>query len=450
MTQTVLPSATEIEASVLSACISYPESLADAADELSVDDFYLSKHQALWKAISNMAFFKEPVDAVTLAQKLNDLGTFEQAGGAAYLVEIIDSIPGSTNIEHHIKVIKEKRAMRQVVEVSNAGMKRAMGNDPAEETLEAFHKMALGIEIDSTSKDLKTMEDLVMEHADFIEEMSSSGRRMIGERTGYPGLDKKLNGHQKGDLIILAARPSMGKTALAVNIAKASAKYGIPTGVFSLEMPARQLMDRMIADVANIDSMRFYGGQFTQEEHQRIAEAQGKIWKLPLWIDDKGGLKIEQLKARARKYKKRMGLRVLLIDYLQLIFSNTQYDNRNNELGYITGGLKALAKDLDITVVVLSQLNRECEKRPNPNKRPRLSDLRDSGNIEQDADIVEFIYRPEVYGDDTGKYEGHTELIISKNRKGQTGTIDLKFEPEFTRFKEISHNYNNSNIPLGN
>jgi replicative DNA helicase len=445
-----LPNATEIEASVLAACIINPaEAVTDVIDEISERDFYLGKHKAVWKAIQKLAFFKNPIDLTTIAQTLMDAGQLADAGGVGYLSDLVNKVPASTDVSYHIQTIKEKRALRESIEMCNAVQKRCFGNEPAVETIETMHRMALDIEIDSGSDDLKTMQDLILEQTDFMQMMIETGRGMIGCRTGYPGVDIILNGHQKGDLIILAARPGMGKTALAINMAKFQASSGIKVGIFSVEMPARQLLDRMIADVAEVDSTRFYGGKFSQEEMNIITEAQGKIWELPLWVDDKGGIKIEELRARAKKYKKLKGLRVLYIDYLQLLFSNQRFDSRNNELGYITSGLKALAKELDITIVCLSQLNRECEKRPNPGKRPKLSDLRDSGNIEQDADIVQFIYRGSEYDDDTIKSDNHTELNTAKNRKGRCGITDLKWEAQYTRFRELTVHYDSNDSPLG-
>lgn len=445
-----MPSATEVEESVLAACIINPaEAVTDIIDEISERDFYLGKHKAIWKAIRTLAFFKNPIDLTTIAQTLMDTGQIENAGGVSYLTGLVNNVPASTDISYHIQTIKEKRALRESIEMCNAIQKRCFGSEPATETIETMHRMALNIEIDSGSDDLKTMQDLILEQTDFMQMMIETGRGMIGCRTGYPGIDIMLNGHQKGDLVILAARPGMGKTALAVNMAKFQALAEIDVGIFSVEMPARQLLDRMISDVAEIDSTRFYGGKFSQEEMNIITEAQGKIWELPLWIDDKGGIKIEELRARAKKYKKLKGLRVLYIDYLQLIYSNQKFDSRNNELGYITSSLKALAKELDITIVCLSQLNRECEKRPNPNKRPKLSDLRDSGNIEQDADIVQFVYRGGEYNDDTIKSDNHSEIITAKNRKGRCGVTDMIWEAAYTRFREMTVHYDVSNSPLG-
>jgi len=445
-----MPNATEIEASVLAACIINPtSSINDIIDDITTDDFYLGKHKAVWTAIKTLAFFKNPVDLTTIAQTLMDTGQLEDAGGISYLSGLVDSTPASTDVSYHVQIIKEKRALRDSIEMCNAVQKRCFGNEPAQETIEIMHKMSLDIEIDSGSSTLRTMKDLAIEHADFVEHMMKSDRGMIGCRTGYPGLDIMLNGHQKGDLIILAARPGMGKTSLAVNHAKIQATMGIKVGIFSLEMPGRQLFDRMVSDVANIDSSRFYRGKFKQDELEVIADAEGKLWNLPIWIDDKGGITIEEICSASKKHKKREGLRVLYIDYLQLIYAKGRFDSRNNELGYITSRLKALAKDLDITVVCLSQLNRECEKRPNPHKRPKLSDLRDSGNIEQDADVVEFIYLGSAYGDETYKDPSRADLIIKKNRKGQVGTVALIWEPEYTRFKEMTVHYDMSNSPLG-
>jgi replicative DNA helicase len=442
------PSAVEIEESLIAACLLHPASIADIADELSPEDFYSSRNMVIWKAIKALNFFKEPIELVTVAQQLRDSGDLEKVGGASYLAGIIDKAPASTDIEYHARKIKEKRALRQSIEIANAVIKRATGDDPADETIRYMHDECNKIEIEASSKDLKTMNELAEESADKISILQENSDALIGVQSGFHGFDGLTNGMQKSDLIILAARPSMGKTSIGVNIAKHQASNDIPVAIFSLEQPSRQLFDRMLADMTNIDSMRFHRGRFKAEELAIINNAQSKLWQLPIYIDDKGSLTVDEICARARRYKKRHGIRVFYIDHLQLTYAGRDFKrSRNDELGYITSRLKGLAKDLDVTVVCLSQLNRQLESRPNPHKRPRLSDLRDSGNIEQDADIVSFIYRPEVYGDkDSMKWDGFTELIIAKHRNGPTGTVELTWQKQFTRFRESTTTYGDNPI----
>jgi replicative DNA helicase len=442
------PSAVDIESSLLAGCLVNPVSLTDIVDELHPDDFYLSKHQLIWKAIKTLSFFKEPVELVTVAQSLNDSGKLDAAGGASYLAKLTNNIPLSTDMEYHARIIKEKRALRKSIEVANAIIKRAYSDDPAVDTVDYMHQECNSIEVESTSKDLKGMDELAEESADQIDTLQTNPEKLIGVHSGFHGIDDKTNGNQKGDLIIIAARPSMGKTSMAINMAKTQASKGVPVAVFSLEQPARQLFNRMLSDVTNIDSTRFHKGRFTDNEIKIITAAQGRLWQLPIYIDDKGSLTIHEICARARRYKKRHDVQVIYLDHLQLTYAGTDFRrSRNDELGYITSRLKGLAKDLDVTVVCLSQLNRQLENRPNPHKRPRLSDLRDSGNIEQDADIVEFIYRPEVYGDkDSEKWPGFTELILAKHRNGPTGVVELTWEKEFTRFRETTTYYGDQPI----
>ncbi len=446
-----LPHATEIEASVLAACLIHPmDAIPECLDDLVEKDFYTSKHQVIWKAIHELAFFKEPVELMTVAQKLSDTGMLETAGGAVYLSSMINSVPMSTTISYHIRIIKEKRALRDSIEACNAILKRAFSDNPAAETIEKFHTMANAIEIDSTETDLKTMPALTMEHADTVDALQDSKGALTGSRSGFHALDNLTNGFQKGDLIILSARPSMGKTALAVNMGKAQAEFGIQSGFFSLEQPGRQLYNRMVADVCDIDANRFNRGGFDEGELKLINDAQNGLYDLPLWIDDKGSLSIEEICSRARRYKQRKGLRILYVDHLQLVYSNQHFNSRNDELGYITSRLKGLAKDLDITVVCLSQLNRSLENRPNPHKRPRLSDLRDSGNIEQDADIVIFIYRPEKYGDDDSvKWPGYACVYLGKNRNGPIGECHFVWEVVYTRFREVDMIHDQNQYPIG-
>jgi replicative DNA helicase len=442
------PNAVEIEASLIAACLLHPAVITDIADELSPDDFYSSRHMVIWKAIKALNFFKEPVELVTVAQQLRDSGDLEKVGGASFLSSLIDKAPASTDVEYHARKVKEKRALRQSIEIANAVIKRATSDDPAEETIQYMHDECNRIEIEASGKDLKTMSELAEESADQIALLQENNNALVGTRSGFHGLDSLTNGNQKGDLIIIAARPSMGKTSIAVNMAKFQAGIGIPVGVISLEQPSRQLFNRMLADMTNIDSTRFHKGRFKTEELAAINNAQSELWQLPIYIDDKGSLTVDEICARARRYKKRYGIQVLYVDHLQLTYAGRDFRrSRNDELGYITSRLKGLAKDLDITVICLSQLNRQLENRPNPHKRPRLSDLRDSGNIEQDADIVGFIYRPEVYGDkDSMKWDGFTEFIIAKHRNGPTGTVELTWQKQFTRFRESTTTYGDNPI----
>lgn len=444
----VMPNAVEIEESLIAGCLVNPAIITDIADDLGVEDFYNGRNQVVWEAIKALNFFKEPVELVTVANELTSNGKMEIAGGAVNLARYLDNVPISTDLEYHVRVLKEKRALRDSITLANAILKRAFSNDPAIDTVEYMHSECTKIEIDSTTRDMKNMQELSMESADRIDLLQTNKDALIGVKTGYAHLDRLTNGNQKGDLIILAARPSMGKTSLGINMAKAQAVDGIPVCIFSLEQPARQLYDRMLADMTDIDSMRFHRGRFTEKELQVINNAQGSLYSLPMHIDDKGSITIEEICARARRYKKRYGIKIIYLDHLQLCYVGNNFNrSRNDEMGYITSRLKGLAKDLDVTVICLSQLNRNLESRPNPHKRPRLSDLRDSGNIEQDADIVQFIYRPEVYGDkDSEKWPGFTELILAKHRNGPTGTVELLWQKEYTRFREVTTTYGDQPI----
>jgi len=419
-------------------------------DELVVEDFYTSKNQQVFSTIKELHFFKEPIELGTVARKIMDAGKIEVIGGVSALSNMIDNAPMSQDLSYHLKVIKEKRALRQAIEVSNAVLKRALSDEPATETIEFFHKHANKIEIESTSGDFKTMQEMAEQNAEQVEEVMANRGVLRGAPTGYPDMDKLTNGMQAGNLIVIAARPSMGKTALAMNIAKHQAKKGVPVGIFSLEQPANELFNRMAADEASIDTMSFQTGNFSADELKTLNFVQGKLWELPLWVDDSGFVTIEEICSRTRRYARRNQLRVLYIDHLQLIYSTAKFQSRNDMLGYVTSRLKGLAKELNITVVLLSQLNRQLENRTNPDKRPRLSDLRDSGNIEQDSDIVMFIYRPGAYKDlDSEKWPGHSHLIFGKNRNGPTGTIDVTWEKQYTRFRSAELRYGTDEFPLG-
>jgi len=446
------PQATEIEASLLAACLINPtETVPDCADELQEIDFYNSRHKAIWKSIKALTFIKSPIDLVTVAQYLSDNGLMDQVGGAGFLSTLIDESPMSTDLSYHIKILKEKRALRQAIELCNAITKRCLDrNRSAVETVEKLQADAVGISIDDYAGDLKGMGELSEESSDDIAMLMENENHLVGVKTGFSGLDNITHGFQFGDLVIISARPSMGKTAIATNMARRQAKFGIPVGVYSLEQPAKQLYNRMLACETGIDSMEFLKGRFNDPDLQKISDAHSRLWELPMWIDDKGGLTVEEICARARKYKKREDFKIIYIDHLQLVYSRRRFDSRNNELGYITNMLKSLAKDLNIVVVALSQLNRALENRPNPQKRPKLSDLRDSGNIEQDSDIVLFIYRPEVYEDNESmKWPGYTDFYFGKHRNGPLGGIDLSFDKHTTEFREIDTRYDEGQGPIG-
>ena len=437
------PAAENIEQSVLAGCIIRPgDFMPQTFDDLTGDDFYLLRHQTIWDSLKRMWFLKLPIELPTLAQHLMDAGEMDKVS-VSYLSMLINEVPASVDISHHVNILKEKRALRQSIEYCNAIIKRAMSNEPALETVDRFVEYATGIQIDNVSNDLKNMDSLTHEMTDLIDAVQSGNGALIGIDTGFVGWNKMTHGFQRSDLCIIAARPSMGKTSLGLNMLKRQAKKHIRPAMFSLEMPARQLYMRMLADESEIDSMRFFKGGFSVEELDIITDAQALIYDLPILIDDKAGITVEELCSRARKYKAKHSIDIIYIDHLQLVDTKRNfYGNRNNQLGYITIKLKTLAKDLDIPIVCFSQLNRNLENRPNPNKRPRLSDLRDSGNIEQDADLIGFIYRPEVYGDTASiKWPGYTDVYLGKNRNGPCGSMELSWNAMITRFYEVDPRY---------
>jgi replicative DNA helicase len=445
-----IPYAQDMEDSVLAAClVRTDDTLPLVLDELSSEDFYTSKNQCIFRTIKQLRFFKEPVELITLARKLTDNGDLAMAGGMEGLSRLVDTVPVSTDISFHIKNLKEKRALREAIAGCTNILNKAYDTKDPEALIAEMHQTLLPIEITADSKDLQDMHALIEDQSDRVEFLRQHRGSLVGPTFGWHGVDHHTNGCRAGNLNILAARPSMGKTAMAINMARLQLLRGIPIGIFSLEMPAGDLMDRMVCDDLGLDTMLFSKGNFSDNDLRTIVLAQQKLWELPLWIHDSGSLTVEQICSISRKEHRKNPVKVIYVDHLQLVRSKQRHNTRNDELGYITGSLKSLAKELKCTVICLSQLNRQLEQRPNPHKQPRLSDLRDSGNIEQDADIIFFIYRPGEYHDqDTEEWPGMSLLNIAKNRNGPTGSVKLTWEKESARFRESDTVYGDTQTPL--
>ena len=437
MSNNIPPNSIELEESVIASILLYSGESNIALDTLEPEDFYKTAHKNIFRSIKLLYDSKVEIDLVSIVEIMKDQGILEESGGASYISKLMDNVPASGNIEYHCRKLKQKAALRRTIEICNAVAKRCFDDqsDPIE-TIDFFQQQANKISVDDTHENMAELRDLVLDAGPELDELYKNKGKVSGVPTGFGLFDYLTAGLQDTDLFVLAARPSMGKTALALNIIRSAAIHDIPSAIFSLEMGKRQLRNRIISGEANINTQKFRTGEFYRDDFDRIQAANKKIYKWPVIIDDTSGLSIMEMRRRARKYHKKYGIRLVVIDYLQLMLGN-KAENRNLEIGTICQGLKGLAKDLELPVLLLSQLNRQLEKRPD--KKPQLSDLRDSGTIEQDADVVTFIYRPEVY-DLEPKFPGETEIIIAKQRNGPTGNFYLKWNETITRFFDVDYN----------
>ncbi len=430
----------DAEQSILSAIFINNDSLNDIIDILSPDDFYKGAHQKIFAAVMELAMDEEPADLVTVANRLKEKDQLEKIGGAAYLAAISDAAPVAVNAVHYAQIIKGKSSLRHLISASSSIIEQCLKDQGDFEDILDFAESSIFAVSEKKAKgSFQTLGELINLNIDKLEEQQGKEGGLSGLSTGYTKLDTITSGLQKSDLIILAARPSMGKTAFALNIARNVAlEENKPVAVFSLEMSNEQLSMRLLTSEARIDSNRLRTGFISQEDWQNATDAAGILNEMPIFIDDTPNITAMEIRAKSRKlYQKNGELGLIIIDYLQLMKPPFKTDRRDLEIAEISRSLKALAKELKVPVIALSQLNRMLEQRPD--KRPRLSDLRESGALEQDADIVAFIYRDDVYNKEANNpKKGTAEIIISKNRNGATGTAFMHFIGQYTRFEELA------------
>lgn len=424
------PNNKKYEASILASLVLDTTAIELVVDILLPEDFYSTKHMHIYQAICELYRDRSPIDLVTVSEKLNQLGTMDKVGALA-LSQIVD-FPVATDIEFYAKKVKEKSGLRRVIEICNAASKRAFReSETPVEIIDRFQADIHAISLSVSSDNNFGIGELINESMEQYKSLLNETNGVTGIPTGYFMWDYLSCGLQNTDLNILAGRPSMGKTALALNLTRNIASHGDPVQWFSLEMSKRQLRDRLMAAEAKVDGQKFRAGGFTNSEMDRIEKAQSVLYQYPISIDDEAGLSHMEIRRRARRYQMDKGTRLIIIDHLQLVGQEST-DNRNNELGIYTRAFKAMAKELNIPVVVLSQLNRNLEHRID--KVPRLSDLRESGNIEQDADNVYFIHRTAKYTDLEENYPGESLLVAAKQRNGPTGFVELEWLERFQEF----------------
>jgi replicative DNA helicase len=437
------PHSIEAESSVLGGLLLDNGAWDRVSDLLTESDFYRYEHRVVFGAIGMLINASKPADVITVFEQLQNQGKAEEIGGLAYLNSLAQYVPSAGNIRRYAEIVRERSILRKLVSASDEISTNAFnpkGRPVAAILDEAEQKIFnIGEEGARTKQGFQAMDSLVVALLDRVQEMADNPNDVTGVPTGFYDLDRLTAGFQAGDLIVLAARPSMGKTALAINIAEHVAlNEGLPVAVFSMEMGAAQLAVRIVGSIGRIDQSHLRTGKLTDEEWPRLTEAIEKLRTISLHIDETAGLTSSELRANARRLSRQCGkLGLIVVDYLQLMSgSSSDGENRATELGEISRGLKMLAKELQCPVIALSQLNRSVETRPD--KRPMMSDLRESGAIEQDADIIMFIYRDDYYTKDACKEPGVAEIIIAKQRNGPTGMVKLAFLKPITKFESLA------------
>jgi replicative DNA helicase len=435
-----LPHNLEAERSILGAVLLDNHSLNAAVEKLRSEDFFLPQHRQIFERMIQLAEKQQVIDVITLMDDLSRRGDLESAGGVAYLSQLADGLPRATNVEHYARIVKEKAVLRNLAFSAAAIQEQALAaGDDADVILDRAESTIFQIAEDRVRAGLIGVKELVRDNFERLERIFSEGRRITGLATGYPGLDNETAGLQPSELVILAARPSMGKTALALNIAEnVAVRNREPVAVFSLEMSKESLLLRMLASEARVDAHKFRTGHMGRDDWNKITRALTSLGDAPLWIDDSASSTVLEMGAKARRLKRDRGLSLMIVDYLQLVVpTNTgRGTNRQEEVSSISRALKGLAKELKVPVVVLSQLTRAPEREE---RKPQLSDLRESGAIEQDADVVLFINRPNFYKTDLPEEDrAKAELIIAKQRNGPTGNLNFVFLARHTRFEEAA------------
>jgi replicative DNA helicase len=433
----VPPQNLEAEMSLLGSIMLRPEAIFDIMDIISADSFYSEKHRVIFSTMMELFQKRSPIDLLSVSSKLKEKGWLEQIGGNTYLTEIVNIVPSSANIAYYAEIVQKKYMMRRLIEasdhISQVGYDE---NKELEEILESAEKKLFEVTNYNTAHKFVHIKDELEEAWDRLDKLHSGENEMRGIPTGFSDIDHKLAGFQKSDLIILAARPSMGKTSLALDIARqAAVNHGITVGIFSLEMSSQQLVDRMLAAQANVDAWKLRTGKLSrQNDFEAIRESLDKLNKAPIHIDDQPGNNLLKMRSMARRLKNEHNLGLIVVDYLQLIVpTQTKNDNVVQQITEISRGLKNLARELNVPVLALSQLSRAVEQRGG---KPRLSDLRDSGSIEQDADVVMFIHREDKYKDESEK-TNIAEILIEKHRNGEVGKVELFFNEKKATFQSM-------------
>ncbi len=441
-----LPSSPEAERSILGGILLDNDLANEALSTLRDEHFFLDAHRKIYAAIAELSEGGRPIDLITLSDELSRRKELEAVGGVAYLSMLTDNVPRRASLEHHIRIVRDKALLRGLIHAANSMMTQALEQaDSAAEIIDSAEKSLFDVSDERGGQQLMSLEAVAKESFEGnITKLFERSGRITGLETHYSDLDELTSGLQASELIIIAGRPSMGKTAFAINIAEnAAVMDGRKVAIFSLEMASEALLRRMLCSQALVDGQKMRTGFLSKDDRTKLADALESLLHAPIYIDDTPGISVSELRAKARRMAHTVGLDLIVVDYLQLMSASApggrRYENRTQEVSAITRGLKAIAKDLKVPLVALSQLSRAPETRGSGDNEPKLSDLRESGSIEQDADVVMFLFRPEYYqrGEVDPKVEGKAKLIIGKQRNGPTGVIQLAFLSGSTRFETL-------------
>ncbi|HXH99529.1 MAG TPA: replicative DNA helicase [Sphingobacteriaceae bacterium] len=443
------PQAVDLEEAVLGALMLEKDALSAVIDILKPEVFYKETHQKIFQSIHNLFQKSSPVDILTVTAQLRQQGDLEMIGGAYYITELTNRVASAANIEYHARIISQKFIQRELIRISTEII-----NNAYEDTTDIFdlldhaEKNLFDIAQNNLRRDSRKMDDIIRESLDTLEKMKDRVDGLTGVPSGFTGLDRITSGWQPSDLVIIAARPAMGKTAFVLSCARnAAVQFNKPVVVFSLEMSSVQLVNRLISGETEIEQEKIRKGNLAEWEWQQLHSKIGKLTEAPLFIDDTPALNIFEFRAKCRRLKAQYDIQMIIVDYLQLMHGkgDGKGGNREQEIGSISRALKSVAKELNVPVIALSQLSRAVENRPGGSKKPMLSDLRESGSIEQDADMVLFLYRPEYYGlveDEEGRSTvGIGEVIIAKHRNGETGTVPLRFVGKYVKFTDLEDDF---------
>jgi replicative DNA helicase len=434
-----LPSNLEAERSILGAILLDDKALLVVFEHLKPQDFYLDSHRRIFEKMLLLMNNSKPIDLITLKEELQRATELESIGGAAYLASLTDGMPRAVNVDHYARIVREKSTLRRLIQITNETMARSyQDEEPAEDILHHIEKSIFDIANQQFRSGFAAIPPIVSDVFKEIEELANNKASVTGLETGFVDLDKMTAGMHPGDLIIVAARPGLGKTSLCLNIAEHVAiKKKKAVGVFSLEMSKEQLVKRLLCSESRIDAQRVNTGFLNKDDWSRLSRAAGDLSETRIFIDDTASITVPELRSKSRRLSLEHGLDLIIVDYLQLMSGSTQrYENRTQEIAQISRGLKGIAKELGVPVIAASQLSRAIESRTGEHRKPQLSDLRESGSIEQDADLVLFIYREEMVTP-TEENMGKAELIIGKQRNGPIGSIELAFCKQFTKFDNL-------------
>ena len=451
------PQALDVERAVIGALLIDKDAYSVVCETLMPESFYEPRNQMIYKAIRDLSLKEQPVDVLTVTEQLARNGQLEEAGGPAYIAEISSRVASSAHVEYHAHIVAQKFLARQLIKFASDIETKAFDETiDVDDLMQHAEGSLFELSQKSMKKDYTQIDPVIAQAVKVIQEAAKNTDGLTGIPTGYHGLDDKTSGWQASDLVIIAGRPAMGKTAFALSMAKNIAvDYQVPIAFFSLEMSNQQLVNRLLSNVCEIEGKKILNGQLQQDEWERLDKRVNSLLGAPLYVDDTPGLSVYELVTKARRLVREHGVKIIMIDYLQLMNANgMRFSSRQEEVSTISRSLKGLAKDLNIPILALSQLNRGVEAREGlEGKRPQLSDLRESGAIEQDADMVLFVHRPEyyhIYSDDNGRdLHGMAQIIIAKHRKGATGDVLLTFRGEYTRFENPEDGRLNNRAPQG-